>query len=197
MAKPAPQTVIEAKPVAPAVAAAPKRRSALPWVLGIVAVLAVGGYFGARKVMADRATPERNASLRRGIQMWQQGKGEIAELDFAKAAREMPRSALPHIYLSRLARERGDLNGARAEAAQAARLEPNNAIALREMGSVLLARGDLEGSRRFFVRSLRANPGDKTAMGWLACSLHRLGDSQQSARWSARAGPGAWSACLR
>jgi len=190
----APPTVIEAKPVA---AAAPKRRNALPWVLAIVAVLAVGGYFGARKVMADRATPERNASLRRGIQMWQQGKGEIAELDFEKAAREMPRSALPHIYLSRLAREKGNLPLAFSEATSAARLEPNNALALREMGSVLLARGNNEGARRFFVRSLRANPGDKTAMGWLACSLFKLGDAEQSARWSSRAGPGAWSACLR
>jgi len=185
----APPTVIEAKPQ--------KRRSVMPFIVAAMLLVSVAVYFGVRRVMAARTGPEGNASLLRGIQMWQQGKGEIAELDFAKAAREMPRSALPHIYLSRLARERGDLNGARAEAAQAARLEPNNAIALREMGSVLLARGDLEGSRRFFVRSLRANPGDKTAMGWLACSLHRLGDSQQSARWSARAGPGAWSACLR
>ncbi|MEX2154545.1 MAG: serine/threonine-protein kinase, partial [Gemmatimonadaceae bacterium] len=90
-----------------------QRRSAIPWVgVGVAALLllSVPGYFGVRKVMADRASPERNASLRRGVQMWQQGKGEIAELDFAKAARELPKSALPHIYLSRLARERGDVN---------------------------------------------------------------------------------------
>lgn len=186
----APQTMIEAKPA--------KRRSKVPLVVAVVVVLlAVPGYFGARKLMADRASPESNASLRRGVQMWQQGKGEIAELDFAKAARELPRSALPHIYLSRLARERGDMPAAVAEAGRAASLEPNNALALREMGSVLLARGNNEAARRFFVRALRVNAGDKTSMGWLACSLHRLGDTQQAARWSARAGTGAWSACLQ
>jgi len=109
----------------------------------------------------------------------------------------MPRSALPHIYLARLARERGDLGAAITEATTAARLEPNNALALREVGSVLLARGELEGARRFFLRSLRANPGDKIAMGWLACTLHKLGDEDASARWSARAGVGAWSACFQ
>jgi serine/threonine protein kinase len=208
-----PQTAIEPRPVARPVTPAPiaptpappapvearpgKGRSVLPWVLAALVILGVGGYFGARKVMADRATPDRNASLQRGITMWQQGKGEIAELDFQKAAREMPRSALPHIYLSRMARERGDLPTAVAEAGRAANLEPNNALALREMGSALLARGNYEASRRFFVRALRANPGDRVAMGWLACSLHRLGDAQQAARWSARAGTGVWSACLQ
>ncbi|MEX2154546.1 MAG: tetratricopeptide repeat protein, partial [Gemmatimonadaceae bacterium] len=83
------------------------------------------------------------------------------------------------------------------EAAQAARLEPNNALALREVGSVLLARGDFAGARRFFVRALRANPQDQAAMGWLACSLQRLGETEQAARWSARAGDGGWSSCLR
>jgi len=175
-----------------------RKRSAIPWVVAasVVVLLAVPGYLGVKRLMADRARPERNASLQRGVQMWQQGKGEIAELDFAKAARELPTSALPHVYLSRLARERGDLNVAGAEAAQAARLEPNNALALREVGSVLLARGDFAGARRFFVRALRANPRDQAAMGWLACSLHRLGDTEQAARWSARAGTGGWSACL-
>ena len=183
-------TAVEAKP--------PKKRSALPWVIAASAVfmLAVPGYLGVKRVIADRARPERNASLRRGVQMWQQGKGEIAELDFAKAARELPKSALPHVYLSRLARERGDFNVARTEAAQAARLEPGNALALREVGSVLLARGDYAGARRFFVRALRANPRDRTAMGWLACSLQRLGETDEAGRWSARAGQGPWSACF-
>jgi cytochrome c-type biogenesis protein CcmH/NrfG len=188
-------TVIEAKRSPPPTPT--KRRSVLPWVLAVVAVLGLGGYFGARKVMADRATPGQNASLQRGIQMWQQGKGEIAELDFQKAARELPRSALPHIYLSRMARERGDLPAAFAEAQRAANLEPNNALALREMGSVLLARGNNEAARRFFLRALRVNPQDQTAMGWLACSLQKLGDAPAAARWAGRAGNGPWSACLR
>jgi hypothetical protein len=172
-------------------------RNAVLLAFAIVAILAVPGYFGAKKWMADRATPERNASLLRGVQLWQQGQGASALADFTAAARELPRSALPHIYLSRLARERGDLNVALDEAGRGARLEPNNALALREVGAVLLARGDYDGARRFFVRAIRANPRDQTSMGWLACSLHRLGDTQQAARWSARAGPGGWSSCLR
>jgi Tfp pilus assembly protein PilF len=160
-------------------------------------ILAVPGYFGVRKVMADRATPESNAALKRGMQLWQQQKADIAEAEFATASRQLPRSALPHIYLSRLARERGDTSVAFNEAARAAELEPRNALALREVGAVLLARGDFEGARRFFVRALRANPGDRTAMGWLACSLHKLGEEDQAARWATRAGAGGWSSCLR
>jgi Flp pilus assembly protein TadD len=160
-------------------------------------VLAVPGYFGARKVMANRASPARNAALQRGVQLWRQGKGASAVSEFTTAARELPRSALPHIYLSRLARDGGDLTAAFNEAARAAQLEPRNSLALREVGDVLLARDDLEGARRFYVRAVQANPRDRTAMGWLACSLHRLGDEDQAARWSARAGPGSWAACLR
>ena len=83
------------------------------------------------------------------------------------------------------------------EAARGAELEPRNAVALREVGAVLLARSDFEGARRFFVRAIRANPRDQAAMGWLACSLHRLGNEEQAVRWSARAGPGDWTSCLR
>jgi serine/threonine protein kinase len=196
---PAPRPVAPPTVPTPVPATPVKRRSALPWVIAasVLFILAIPGYLGVKRVMADRARPENNAALKRGVQMWQQGKGEIAELDFQKAAREMPTSGMPHIYLARLARERGDLRTAAAEAANAARLEPNNALALREVGSVLLARGDYVGARRFFIRALRVNPGDKTAMGWLACSLHRAGDVEQSARWSGRAGVGPWSACFR
>jgi Tfp pilus assembly protein PilF len=162
-----------------------------------VVVLAVPGYFGVRKAMADRASAERNAALRRGVQLWQQGNAASAVPQFTTAARELPRSALPHIYLSRMARERGDLTTAFNEAARAAELEPRNALALREVGTVLLARSDFEGARRFFVRAIRENPSDRAAMGWLACALHRLGDEEQSARWSGRAGVGSWSACFQ
>ena len=192
--EPTPPTVF--KPMAPRPASTTSRK--LPWIIaaGIV-LLIVPGWFGGQRLLANRARPERNAALLRGIQLWQQGQATSAVPEFNTAARAMPRSALPHIYLARLARERGDLNAAVAEATTAARLEPNNALALREVGSVLLARGELDGARRFFLRSLRANPGDKIAMGWLACTLHRLGDEDASARWSTRAGPGAWSACLQ
>jgi serine/threonine protein kinase len=184
-------------PEQPVLSGKRKRSLAIPLTLAAVVVLGVGGYFGARKVMADRASPQRNAALQRGVQLWQQGRGANAVPEFTTAARELPASALPHIYLSRLARERGDLDAAFNEAARAAELEPRNPLALREVGAVLLARGDFDGARRFFVRALRANPRDRAAMGWLACSLQRLGDQEQAGRWAARAGPGGWSSCLR
>jgi Tfp pilus assembly protein PilF len=172
---------------------------AIPLTLAAVVVLGVGGYFGATKMMAKAGPPsaERNAALQRGVQLWQQGKAANAVPEFTTAARELPASALPHIYLSRLARERGDMDVAFNEAARAAELESRNPLALREVGAVLFARGDYDGARRFFVRALRANPRDRTAMGYLACSFHKLGDEAQAARWSTRAGPGGWSSCLK
>ena len=172
-------------------------RRAILLALAVLVILAIPAWFGFRKVMTARAAPESNAALQRGIRFWQEQKPDIAEAAFGDAARELPRSALPHVYLSRLARERGDLTAALNEAGQAVRLEPNNALALREVGSVLLARADYEGARRFFVRAIRANPGDQSSMGWLACALHRLGQAEQSARWAQRAGAGGWTGCLR
>ena len=174
-----------------------KRSSAIPWMVAAVVVLAAGGYFAATKMRPKDTSPERNAALQRGVLLWQQGKSANAVSELTTASIELPTSALPHIYLARLARERGDVAGAFDEATRAVQLEPRNALASRELGSVLLARGDFEGARRFFVRALRANPRDQTAMGWLACSLHKLGEDVKATRWSARAGTGGWSSCLR
>ena len=201
---PAPVTRV-AQPAAPAAPVQPsptprKRSSATRWAVPAVFILLLAGYagyFGMKQVRASRATPQQNAALRRGVQLWQQGKAANAVSELTTASIELPTSALPHIYLSRLARERGDLAGAFDEATRAVQLEPRNVLALRELGSVLLARGDFESARRFFVRALRVNPRDQTAMGWLACSLHKLGQDDQAARWSARAGTGGWSSCLR
>jgi tetratricopeptide (TPR) repeat protein len=192
---PSPASRPSEPPVA-ASASARRRRSALPWVVALMVLILVAGYFALTKVRANRRLPERNAALQRGVRLWQEQKTDIAEAEFNAAASQMPRSALPHIYLSRIARERGDMTTAFNEAARAAEFEPRNSLAMRELGSVLLARGDFEGARRFFVRAVRVNPADRVAMGWLACSLQKLGDSTQAARWSLRAGPGAWSSCV-
>ena len=188
-----PPTIVNPRP-----GPAQPKRSKVPWMIAAaVVLLAAPGYFGVSRVLAQRSRPENNSAFKRGVQLWQQGKGADAVPEFTTAARTMPGSALPHIYLARVARERGDLRTALDEAAIAARLEPENATALREMGSVLLAQGNLDTARRFFIRALRTNPTDKVAMGWLACTVHRLGDAQAAARWSTRAGPGPWSACLQ
>jgi eukaryotic-like serine/threonine-protein kinase len=186
-----------AAPTAPGMASRTQRRATL-WAIGIVALLVVVVGVGVgRRQMINKALPERNAALRRGVQLWQQGNPAAAVPEFTAAAQQLPKSAMPHVYLSRLARERGDLATAFNEAARGAELEPRNVVALREVGAVLLARSDFEGARRFLVRAVRANPRDAASMGWLACSLHRLGDEEQAARWSTRAGPGSWTSCLR
>jgi serine/threonine protein kinase len=195
-----PQTLAEKHPQAAqaTVASIPtvRKRSRLPYMVAALVLLAGAG-IGGWRYMQWRAQPENNASLRRGVELWQARNAAGAETEFAAAAVALPNSALPHIYLSRVKRERGDLPGALREAARGAQLEPNNPLALREMGSAFLAGGDNERARRLFVRAVRANPNDRTAMGWLACSLQRLGDAPQAQRWVTRAGPGPWTTCVR
>jgi serine/threonine protein kinase len=184
----------------PAVPAQRRKSRALLWAALAVVILAVPAYFvasGRLNVGIGSDTPERNASLARGVRLWQQGSPAAAQQEFARAARELPRSAMPHVYLSRIARDGGNLELARTEAATAVRLEPGSAVASREMGSVLLAAGNYDAARRFFVRALRADPADRASMGWLGCTLTRLGQTDQAARWLQRAGQGGWSACAR
>jgi Flp pilus assembly protein TadD len=176
----------------------PKRRSAGLWIgiAAVLVILAAGGAFAALRMRTGRAGGEgNNFALTRAVQLWQQGQHDAAQSEFALAAKELPQSATPHIYLSRLAREHGNLDLARDEAGAAVRLEPGNNLVLREMGSVLLARGDYESARRFLVRAVQANREDRASMGWLGCALQKLGDASQAERWINRAGPGNWSRC--
>ena len=173
-----------------------KRRSLWPiWVATLLAVGIVAAlYFTG--IMQPRSTAA-NQAMQRGVALWQQGRGAAAVAEFNTAVQQMPNSATPHVYLSRIARERGDIRIALAEALRAAQLEPSNGVALREVGAVQLARGDNDAARRFFVRAVRANPADNAAKGWLACSFHRMGFNDEAQRWAQRAGAGAWSACLQ
>ena len=184
----------EAAPPPAAVARTSSRRWVIPSTVIVLLAIGAGAWYWMGRGSTD---PAQNRSLRRGVSAWQAGRREEAAAAFGVAAREMPRSALPHVYLARLAREERNMTLARTEAVRAAQLEPNNAVALREVGLVLLSAGENENARRFFIRAVRANAADRTAMGWLACSLRRGGETEQAARWSARAGEGAWSACLR
>jgi tetratricopeptide (TPR) repeat protein len=163
-----------------------------PWVMPVIAlvvVLAIGGaawaFFGMN----------RGPSLDRGVEYWQRGQRELAIAEFSRAARENPASALPHVYLSRMARESGNLPLAGEEASKAVQAEPNNAVALREMGSYLLAAGNHELARRFYVRALQANPEDRSSMGFLGCTMLKLGRIDEGTKWMNRAGQGAWSGC--
>lgn len=163
-----------------------------PWVVPVVAlvvVLAIGGAAWALFGM------DRGPSLDRGVEYWQRGQRELAIAEFSRAARENPDAALPHVYLSRMAREAGNLPLAGEEASKAVQAEPNNAVALREMASYLLAAGNHELARRFYVRALQSNPEDRSSMGFLGCTMLKLGRIDEGMKWMNRAGQGPWSGC--
>jgi tetratricopeptide (TPR) repeat protein len=168
---------------------------ARPWwapVLAVVLVLAIAA--GAWWIFAGRSS---DSNLDQGVAYWQRGQRELAVGEFSRAARENPKAALPHVYLSRMAREVGNLTLAGQEATLAVQAEPSNPIALREMASYLLAAGNFELARRFYVRTLQIAPEDRMAQGFLACTLIRLGRYDEAMRWMQRAGQGSWSACAQ
>jgi tetratricopeptide (TPR) repeat protein len=172
--------------------AVPAQRSRPRWlvpVLGLVALLVVAG--------AAYALMGRNSggAYANGITAYREGRREAAAGEFLKAAKEAPNDPMPHVYLSRMAREAGNLNTANSEAVTAVRLGPNNAIALRELASVSFAQQNYDAARRFYARAVEADPSDKLATGFLGCSLVRLGRIDEGNRFLQRAGPGAWSGC--
>jgi tetratricopeptide (TPR) repeat protein len=174
--------------------APPGARAAAPdwqrWMIGAIAgivVVALGTW------LYFRTTGE--STLERAVAFYRGGQREQAQSAFERAAREEPKNALPHVYLSRMARDVGNLTLARDEANRAIQADPTNPLALREMGAYLLTSGNYELARRFYVRALQADTSDKTAQGYLGCVMIRLGRVDEGQRWLARAGPGNWSSC--
>ena len=158
--------------------------------LVVLVVAAIGGYM----VFARKSTPE--TAMNEAVASMQAGKREAAKGAFATIARDNPNLATPHVFLSRLAREEGDLGTARRELETAIRLDPANAVALREMGLILFSAGNYELARKFFIRALEANPADNASQGYLGCALSRLNRLDEAQRFLSRAGPGSWSSCL-
>ena len=158
-------------------------------LLAILAIVGVAGYY----TMRFRG---RSAHLDRGIASYRTGDRMTAKREFAAAAESDPKSALPHIYLGRLAREEGDPTAAARELTLALNLEPENPLALREMGAHLLALGNPDLARRFYIRAVAKAPDDKNALGYLACALARVGRLEEAQRFLQRAGPGEWSPCV-
>jgi len=160
-------------------------------VFGLVALLVVGGL--AWFAMAGR--PASNAAYDQGVQAYKEGRSEAAEASFRKAATDVPADAMPHVYLARMERERGNLGNANTEAVAAVRLGPSNATALRELASALFAAEKFDDARKFYSRALAVDANDRTSQGYLGCSLIRLGRIDEGQRWINRAGAGVWSVC--
>ena len=159
--------------------------------LVVIVLAAIGGYM----MFARRSNPTKD--LAEAATMSQTGKREAARAEFSRIARDNPSLAAPHVFLSRMAREDGDIATARREAETAIRVEPKNAKALREMGLILFSTGDYELARRFFVRAVQVDPADNASQGYLGCALARLNRIEEAQRFLTRAGNGVWSTCMQ
>ena len=172
----------------------PMPREGQPWwflavAIVLVAALGVAGWYLYRRNSAG------SGSLTQGVQYYQNGQRELAVGEFTRAARDNPNDAMPYVYLSRMAREAGNMPLALQNAEQALKVDPQSTVAQREMGAYLLAAGNYELARRFYVRALQLSPDDRTAQGFLGCALLKLGRYDEGMRWMNRAGQGSWSGC--
>ena len=180
-------------PEAAAVPITPVRRARPSWLvpaLAVVALLVLGGigWFA----LAGKGT---NKSYQEGVIAYKEGRREAAAGAFIKATKDDPNDPMPHVYLSRMAREAGNLQTAQQEALQAVKLGPQNALALRELASVSFAQQQYDTARRFYIRALQVDGTDHLAQGYLGCSLVRLGRLDEGVRWIQRAGAGPWASC--
>ncbi len=160
-------------------------------VLVVIAGLGIGGWllFGRGGGSSD--------ALDQGIAYYRSNQREAAAGAFSKAARDNPNDPLPHVYLSRMAREVGNYSLALQEAQAAVTAGPNDHVALREMGSYLLTVGNYDVARRFYIRAIQADTSDRDAKGWLGCTLARLGNQPEAMKWGGYAGAGQWTACIQ
>jgi tetratricopeptide (TPR) repeat protein len=187
---------MRSSPLGPPETVPPPRDGLEPWVkavlAGVVVLVLAGlgyaaysqGWFGSRQ-----------DALQAGINYYRQGQREAAVGEFTKASRDNPNDPLPHVYLSRMAREVGNMTIASQEAQTAVKLGPDNEVALRELGLYLLSAGNYDLARRFLVRAVQADTSDHMAMGYLGCSMIRLGRPTEAQQWMSRAGSGDWSRC--
>ncbi|MCY7380667.1 MAG: protein kinase [Gemmatimonadaceae bacterium] len=175
--------------------AAPRRRE-IVLAAGIVGVLVavVVGVLLARGGFGGERSSSR--AYEAGIAAFGAGRRDVAAERFRRATLDAPGDPMPHVYLSRLARDRGDFSTANAEALRAVQLGPSNAMALRELASISYVQKNYASARTFYTRALAADPGDRLSRGFLGCALIKLGRAEEGARWIQRAGPGAWSNCI-
>jgi tetratricopeptide (TPR) repeat protein len=173
----------------------PLPREGRPWWFFALVILVVVGLGAGAYFLFMRGGSGGSGGMSKGVQYWQSGQRELAVAEFSRAARENPNDAIPHVYLSRMAREAGNMTLASQEATLAVKADASSVAAQREMGSVLLAAGNYELARRFYVRALQLDGNDRASQGFLGCSLIKLGRFDEGMKWMNRAGQGSWSGC--
>ena len=189
-----PLDTTRATPVNGATPVAPVSRLRQPWLpvlAAVVLLLIIGGL--AWYALAGRGGSSK--SFADGVTAYKEGRREAAAGAFIKATKDDPTDPMPHVYLSRMAREAGNLATAQEEALKAVQLGPENATALRELASASFAQQNYDAARRFYIRALQADGTDRLSQGYLGCSLVRLGRLDEGVRWIQRAGAGPWTAC--
>jgi tetratricopeptide (TPR) repeat protein len=170
----------------------PGRKFPVLLVGGVVlAVLVVGGLIYA--LFFGQAS--YNRQMADAVRLMQTGQVEAARADFQKISAEHADRVEPHVFLSRLARNDGDMATARNELITAIKIDPKNPLPQREMGLLLLSSDNPDLARSFLIRAVRLAPTDSAAQGYLGCAMMRLNRVEEAQNFLSRAGPGAWSSC--
>lgn len=137
-----------------------------------------------------------SAALQQGIDYYQRGQREAAVTQFNSVVRDDPGNATAHVYLSRMAREVGNLTLAHQEAVAAVQADRTSSMAMRELASYFLTVGDYNQARVWYTHALQQSPDDRASQGWLGCTLVKLGNPQLAMNFFNRAGQGPWSTCM-
>ena len=169
------------------------RRPRLTWTIATAVALSLAVIGLGSRGIIQRA--RGSSALREGIAAYHEGRNDVARARFLTASQHVPNDPMPHVYLSRLAREASNLTIANDEAVQAVRLGPTNGAALRELATTLYAMQNFNAARAFYTRAIAVDPADRSAQGYLGCSLIQLGRVDEGRRWIQRAGSGTWSSC--
>src|SRR5207248_7817864 len=172
----------------PSGTSASRKRRCTRFIAGTLAlVILVSAAMGSRGLIKGA---QASSALKQGVTAYREGRHGIARERFVAASNYAPNDPMPHVYLSRLARETNDLTTASAEAVKAVRLGPNNGPALRELATTLFAMQNFTGARAFYARAIAVDTADHVSQGYLGCSLIQLGRLEEGRRWIQRAGSG-------
>lgn len=171
---------------------APDRRLSTPVIAAIVGAVAVLIMVVAYFVVNNSSYDKQMAT---GVDLMRSGQVEAARAQFARVAQSYPDQSNPHVFLSRLSRNDGDLRAARQELDTAIRIDPSNELALREMGILLISAKNPDLARRFLIRAAQLEPTDSSAQGYLGCALIQLKRFDEAQRFLSRAGDGSWTSC--